>query len=97
MQILFFCLCVCSFVKPLRGRCSLARTSLTRGRSEKRTPHTNRPGNRGAFEPGDHLSALYGPAAFQLAFGVEERSRADVSELLHSGRGLSTRGRKETS
>jgi hypothetical protein len=30
------------------------------------------------------------------AFGAEERSRTDVSELLYSGRGLSTRGRKET-
>jgi hypothetical protein len=29
-----------------------------------------------------------------MAFGAEERDRADVSELLYSGRGLSTHGRK---
>jgi hypothetical protein len=32
----------------------------------------------------------------ELAFGSEERGRADVSELLYSGRGFSTHGRKET-
>ena len=33
---------------------------------------------------------------FQLAFGAEERDRADVSELLYSGRGLSTHSRTAT-
>jgi hypothetical protein len=32
----------------------------------------------------------------KLAFGAEERDRADVSELLYSGRSLSTHRRKET-
>ena len=43
-----------------------------------------------------NLFSIYGSAAFQLAFGAEERGRADVSELFYSGRGLSTPGRKET-
>ena len=68
----------------------------SRGQCEKRTPNTDRPGDRGAFESGGNLSAIYGSAAFQLALGDEERDRADVSEFLYSGRGLSTHGREET-
>ena len=45
---------------------------------EKRTPNTDRPGDCGAFESGGNLSAIYGPAAFQLALGAEERSPSDV-------------------
>jgi len=59
-------------------------------------PDTDRPGDRGAVESGPNLFSIYGSAAFQLAFGAEERGRADVSELLYSGRRLSTRGCKET-
>ena len=47
-------------------------------------------------ETSDNLFSIYGPAAFQLAFGSEERGRAEVSELLYSGRGLSTHGREES-
>jgi len=63
---------------------------------EKRTPNTDRPGDPGAVESVSNLFSICGSAAFQLAFGAEERGRADVSELLYSGRGLSALGRKET-
>ena len=50
----------------------------------------------GLLQSGPNLFSIYGSAAFQLAFGAEERDRTDVSELFYSGRGLSTHGRKET-
>ena len=50
----------------------------------------------GLFNLAHNLFSIYGSAAFQLAFGAEERDRPDVSELLYSGRGLSTHSRKET-
>ena len=53
------------------------------------------PGDRGAAQSVPHLFPIYGSAEFQLAFGAEERVRADVSELLYSGRDLSTHSRKE--
>ena len=34
----------------------------------KRTPNTDRPGDRGAVESGHNLFSIYGSAAFQLAF-----------------------------
>jgi len=66
--------------------------SLKGGQCEKRTPNTDRPSDRGAAQSAPNLFSIYGSAAFQLAFGGEERGRADVSELLYSGRDLSTRG-----
>ena len=66
------------------------------GQCENRTPDTDRPGDRGAVQSGPHLLSTYGPVAFQLAFGGEERDRTDVSELFCSCRGFSTHGRKET-
>src|ERR1700683_1903899 len=66
------------------------------GQCEKRTPDTDRPGDRGGDRSVPDLFSIYGSAAFQLAFGAEERVRADVSELLYSGRGLPTHGCKET-
>ena len=70
--------------------------SLKGGQCEKRTPNIDRPGDRGAVQSGPNLFSIYGSAAFQLAFGAEERDSSDVSELFYSGRGLSTHGRKET-
>ena len=73
----------------------LQQNSLTRGQCEKRTPNTDRLGNRGTFESGDYLPALYGSLAFQLAFGEEERDPSYVSELLYSDRDLFALGREE--
>ena len=92
-----FCFPVCEFVYPLCAPLLRSQqNSLKRGRCEKRTPDTDRPGARGAVQSGPELFSIYGPVAFQLALGGEERDRTDVSELLYSGRGLSTHGRKET-
>ena len=62
--------------------------SLKGGQCEKRTPNTDRPGDRGAVQFDPNLFSIYGSAPFQLAFGAEERDRTDVSELFYSGRGL---------
>jgi hypothetical protein len=45
---------------------------------KKRTPDTDRPGDRGAVQSGPNLFSIYGPVAFQLALGGEERDRTDV-------------------
>ncbi len=77
-------------------RCARDKIRSNEGQCEKRAPDTDRLGGRGANQSGPNLFPIYGSAAFQLAFGAEERDRADVSELLYSGRGLSTYRRKET-
>jgi hypothetical protein len=81
------------FLGPLAR---LQQDSPKGGQCEKRTPDTDRPGDRGAVQSGPNLFSIYGPVAFQLALGGKERDRTDVSELFCSCRGLSTHGRKET-
>src|SRR5271167_2014102 len=39
------------------------------GQCEKRTPNTDRPGDRGAAESAPNLFSIYGSAAFQLEIG----------------------------
>ena len=78
------------------NRCCARNKIRSKEVNVKRTPNTDRPGDRGAVESGHNLFSIYGSAAFQLAFRAEERVRADVSELFYSGRGLPTHGRKET-
>ena len=73
--------------------CRSQQNSLKGGQCEKRTPNPDRPGDRGAVESAPNLFSIYGSAAFELAFGGEERVRTDVSELLYSGRCLSTHSR----
>jgi len=91
----FFCQCA-SFESSGEAAAGLATKFAQRGHCEKKTSDTDRPGDRGAVQCGPDLFSIQGSVAFQLAFGTEERVRADVSELLYSGRGLSTNGRKET-
>ena len=83
-----------SIVNPLRSRRKQIRSHGDQ--CEKRTPNTDRAGDRGAVESGPNLFSIYESSAFQMACGAEERDRADVSEFLYSGRGLPTHGRKKT-
>ncbi len=62
----------------------------------EKAPDSDRPGERGAGESVPYLFPLSGSMAFPLAPGAGQRDRTDVSELLYSGRSLSTDRRKET-
>ena len=58
--------------------------SLNKINVKRELPDTDRPGDRGADQSGPNLFSLYGSAAFQLAFGAEERDRADAMSAFAS-------------